>query len=58
MTEPEDPEVAVSVTRDELAEAEADVVDDLQRPGPLEADDADVLDQKRDVPDDEADDYR
>jgi hypothetical protein len=59
MTRPVDPEAPADVSRDEFAEAEADYVDDLERPPATEADEADVVDQRWAVveqPDD--DDYR
>lgn len=49
MTDPED---TVAVRPADLAEAEADLVDDFDRPLPIEAEEADVVEQKRDVPDD------
>lgn len=56
MTDP-DPEDTVRVHPADLAEAEADLVDDFERPVPIEAEEADVVEQKRDVPDDGSDDY-
>lgn len=50
-----DPEDTVSYRPADLAEAEADLGDEFERPMPLEADDADAVDQKRDVPADEED---
>ena len=52
-----DPEVAAGPTRDELEESEVNVVDEFERPVPVEADPADVVEQKLEVPTDE-DDYR
>jgi hypothetical protein len=52
-----DPEDSVSVARDELEEHEADVTDEFDRPLPDEADEADVVEQKREIPDSEDDDY-
>jgi hypothetical protein len=52
-----DPEDSVDVSRDELVEREADVTDEFDRPLPVEADEADVIEQKRDVPDSDEDDY-
>ena len=52
-----DPEVAAGPTRDELEETEIGVVDDFERPVPIEAEPADVVEQKIDVGIDE-DDYR
>jgi hypothetical protein len=54
MTDPED---TVAYRPDDLAEAEADLVDEFERPMPIEADDADAADQKREVPEDDAEDY-
>lgn len=54
MTEPEEP---ATVDHDDLVEREADVTDEFERPIPDEADEADVVDQKRDVPDADEDDY-
>jgi hypothetical protein len=52
-----DPEVAVGPTRDELEETQSDLVEPFERPVPIEAEPADVLEQKLDVDLDE-DDYR
>ena len=52
-----DPEVAAGPTRDELEETGLDVVDEFDRPVPIEAEPADVVEQKLDVGIDE-DDYR
>jgi len=53
MTDPED---TVSTRSADLAEAEADLVDDFDRPAPFEAEDGDVLEQKQELPDDEDED--
>jgi hypothetical protein len=53
MTDPEHP---VTTDREDLVEREADVVDEFERPLPDEASEADVIEQKRDVPE-EDDDY-
>ena len=50
MTDPED---TVTHRPADLEEAEADLLDDLSRPLPLEAEEADAVDQKLDVPDDD-----
>ncbi len=54
MTEPEHP---TDVDHEDLVEREADVADELERPLPDEANEADVLEQKLAVPaeDDEYD---
>jgi hypothetical protein len=52
-----DPEDSVDVPREEYVEAEADLTDEFDRPMPVEADEADVADQKRAVPDADEDDY-
>jgi hypothetical protein len=52
-----DPEDSVNVSREELVEREADVTDEFDRPLPVEADEADAVDQKRGVPDSDEDDY-
>ena len=54
MTDPED---SVQVAKDELVEQEADLVDEFERELPDEADEADAIDQKRDVPDEDEDEY-
>lgn len=54
MTDPED---TVTVRPADLEEAEADIVDDFERPLPIEAEEADVIEQKRDLPDDDGTDY-
>jgi hypothetical protein len=45
-----DPEISVGPTRDELYEQEIDLADEFDRPLPVEADEADVFEQKRDLP--------
>ena len=55
MTDPED---TVSPRPADLAEAEAELVDDVDRPAPFEAEDGDVLEQKQELPDDDEDAYR
>jgi hypothetical protein len=45
-----DPEISVGPTRDELYEQGVDLVDEFDRPLPAEADEADVAEQKRDLP--------
>ena len=50
MTDPED---TVAVRHADFAEDEADLLDEFARPLPLEAEPADALEQKLDVPDDE-----
>jgi hypothetical protein len=54
MTDPEDP---VAERAADFAEAEADLLDEFDREVPVEADDADAMEQKLDVPDDGEDDY-
>lgn len=54
MTDPEEP---TTVDREDLEEREADVADALERELPVEADDLDALDQRRDLPDTGEDDY-
>lgn len=44
-----DPEVVTGPTRSELEEAEVDETPDEQRPQPIEADPADVADQRAEV---------
>jgi hypothetical protein len=54
MTDPEsDPEDVVSTDTHELREHEADVVDEFDRPLPADADEADVYEQKRALPEDD-----
>ena len=48
-----DPEDAVPADTEDLREREADVVDEFDRPLPDEADEADVVEQKLDVPEDD-----
>ena len=50
MTEPERPETP---DHEDLVEREADVADEFERPLPADADEADVLEQKQDVPGDD-----
>jgi hypothetical protein len=45
----DDPEVTTQPHRVELEEAEVDVVPDSERPEPIEADPADVADQRAEV---------
>jgi hypothetical protein len=45
-----DPEISVGPTRDELYEEEVDLADEFERPLPVEADEADVVEQKQAVP--------
>jgi hypothetical protein len=52
-----DPEVTVGPTPDELEEAGVDVTDDFERPVPIEAEPADVVEQKLEVELDDED-YR
>jgi hypothetical protein len=47
----------VSVDQDDLVEHAADVRDEFAGPLPVEADPADVMDQKRAVPDADEDEY-
>lgn len=54
MTDPED---SVGPAEDEFQQREADLSDEFDRELPDEADEADVIDQKRDVPDAEEDEY-
>jgi len=54
MTDPED---TTSLLPADLAETEVYEADELERPAPVEADEADVLEQKQIVDDDE-DSYR
>lgn len=54
MTDPED---TVSERPNDIADEAVDAIDDLEREFPAEADDADAVEQKQDVPDDGADDY-
>ena len=50
MTEPERPETP---DHEDLVEREADVADEFERPLPDDANEADVLEQKQDVPGDD-----
>lgn len=54
MTDPED---SVHAADDELREREADLSNQLDRDLPIEADEADAVDQKQDVPEADEDDY-
>jgi len=60
MTDPHDvdPEVAADVSRDELEQREVDLTPELVREIPVEADEADVTEQRLDVPEDDEDAYR
>jgi hypothetical protein len=53
-----DPEDTVSVSAEEFAEHEADVADDLTGELPLEAEQADAVEQLLEVPDEGEDEYR
>ena len=55
MTDPED---TVSERPADFAEDEADLLDEFEREIPVEADDADAVEQKIEVPDEGEDDYR
>jgi hypothetical protein len=46
-----DPEISVGPTRDEMYEQEVDLADEFDRPLPVEADEADVVEQKLELPD-------
>jgi hypothetical protein len=52
-----DPEYPITIDHDDLSEREADVLGGIDRELPVEADEADAFDQKRDVPDAGEDDY-
>jgi hypothetical protein len=52
-----DPEDLVDLMPADLAEVEVDVADEFERPLPLEADPADVVEQQQSV-DDDGEDYR
>jgi hypothetical protein len=52
-----DPEEPISVDREDLVEREADVADEFDRPLPDDADEADVIEQKLDVPGADEEDY-
>ena len=45
-----DPEISVGPSRDELYEQEVDLADEFDRPLPVEADEADVVEQKLELP--------
>jgi hypothetical protein len=53
-----DPEDTVDMSRSEFTEDAADLLDEFDRPLPAEAEEADVIEQKLDVPDEGEDDYR
>lgn len=55
MTDPED---TVSVAQDDLHEREVDERDPLVDDQPIEANEADVMEQLQDIPDLDEDDYR
>lgn len=55
MTDPED---TVTEREDDLVEEGVDLREQFERELPVEADDADAVDQKTDIPDDGEDDYR
>ena len=52
-----DPEIATNLSPDDLEEVGVDEADEFSRPAPIEAEEADVAEQRRDVPvdDDEPD---
>jgi hypothetical protein len=50
MTDPEHP---VTDDREDLVEREADVTDEFERPLPDDANEADAIEQKQDVPPDD-----
>jgi hypothetical protein len=52
-----DPENSLDVARDDLEEHEADLTDEFDRPLPDDVDEADAVDQKRDVPQPPEDEY-
>jgi hypothetical protein len=52
-----EPDEFEDVDRDDLAERPADVEDPLSDPLPVEADEADVVEQTRDLPDSSEDEY-
>jgi len=54
MSEPEDPD---PVDHEDLVEREADVTDEFERPMPDDANEADAMEQKLDVPESDEDDY-
>jgi hypothetical protein len=50
-----DPEIATNLSPDDLEEVGVDEADELSRPAPIEAEEADVAEQRLDVPvDDDA----
>ena len=53
-----DPEASADLMPVDIAEAEADLSDEFDRPAPLEAAEADVADQKRALGGDDEDEYR
>lgn len=58
MTEPStDPEDSVQLHPADLAETGVDELDEFERPTPIEAEPADVIEQKLPVDDDEGYDY-
>jgi hypothetical protein len=52
-----DPEIATHLSPEDLQEVGVDEADEFSRPAPIEAEEADVAEQRRDVPadDDEPD---
>jgi hypothetical protein len=52
-----DPEEPAPVDDEDLIEREADVTDEFDRPIPVEADEADAIEQKLDVPEADEDAY-
>jgi hypothetical protein len=52
-----DPEDSVDVSRDDLIERQADLTDAFDRELPVEANEADVVDQKLEVPGADEDEY-
>lgn len=52
-----DPEIATNLSPDDLQEVEVDEADEFSRPAPIEAEEADVAEQRLDIPvdDDEPD---
>jgi hypothetical protein len=50
-----DPEVTTELPQEDLAEVEVDAADEFSRPTPLEAEEADVVEQRSDVPVDDDD---
>ena len=48
-----DPEIVTQLQKADLEEVEVDETDDEQRPQPLEADDADVAEQRIELDDDD-----